>query len=285
MRTFVSVLGLVAGLLILSPAAGASLHPPAESEEPVEASSPDTHDHPAGTPDQDHPAAVQDHAHPADTPAHEHSAPAGDADAMDTPAHAHAPQEAHDHHAGEHSAGADPCAGGAEDDLHGAAATTAGGHAHWGDHGPQNDFERAIAATGALHPVAVHFPVALILVAGLAQILAWLQPQAPWTHSVRYLVWTAAAGGLAAGLLGWAHAGPPATGEAGLMAWHRWIGTVMTVVLLVTAGLFEAAERGAGRSVRVAAVALLFASATVVAVNAFLGGSLAHGGLRHLIGG
>lgn len=169
-------------------------------------------------------------------------------------------------------------------DHHG-EAEGAGGHFHWGDHGPQTELEQTIANIGVLHSLAVHFPIALALAATLAQILFLVTGQASLAHTVRFLAWTAALGGLAAGLLGWAHAGPVATGEAGVMAWHRWIGTGLTFGLFAVAGAAEWHQRQPSSLARWSLTLLVLTAALAVSVNGFLGGALAHGGLRHLIGG
>ena len=181
-----------------------------------------------------------------------------------------------DHHAGE--------ANDAIADHHGPGAQP-GGHAHWGDHGPQNDFERTIAKTGALHSVAVHFPIALILAAALAQALGLMTGRAGYADIVRFLVWTAAFGGLATGLLGWAHAGPVTSTEDGIMSIHRWLGTSLTVGLFVVAAAVEWHRRDASATTFWSMNVLVFGAALAVAINGFLGGSLAHGGLAHLMGG
>lgn len=223
------------------------------------------------------------------SPPHEHGSPVPHDNSDSTP-HVHGASSAiTDHHGSDsearatddHHAGED---GGAIGDHHGPGAET-GGHAHWGDNGPQTDLERAIAKTGALHSVAVHFPIALILAAALAQALGLMRGQASYTAIVRFLVWTAAFGGLAAGLLGWAHAGPVASSEDGIMSIHRWLGTSLALGLFIVAGVAEWKHRSGQPVAALALTALLFGAAIGVTVNGFLGGSLAHGGLAHLMGG
>lgn len=167
--------------------------------------------------------------------------------------------------------------------AHEGEASGGSGHAHWGDHGPRTELEQTIANVGVLHSLAVHFPIALILAAALAQLLVLVTGQASLAQTVRFLAWTGALGGLAAGLLGWAHAGPVATGEAGVMAWHRWIGTGLTLGLFVVAGAAEWYHRQPTAVSRWTLSLFVFAAAATVSINGFLGGALAHGGLRHLL--
>ncbi|WP_421789226.1 DUF2231 domain-containing protein [Hyphobacterium sp.] len=166
-----------------------------------------------------------------------------------------------------------------------AAADVAGGHAHWGDHGPQTDLERAIAKAGALHSVAVHFPIALVLVAALAHAIGLTTGRPGYAETVRFLVWTAAFGGFAAGVLGWAHAGPAASTETGIMSIHRWLGSGLAVGLFALAGSVEWHRRTQNAVAFWTMNLILFLAVLAVLTNAFLGGSLAHGGLAHLMGG
>ena len=69
------------------------------------------------------------------------------------------------------------------------------------------------------------------------------------------------------------------------MAAHRWIGTALTAGLFAVAVLVELRSRRPGALTDWLAGTAILAGAALVAVNGFLGGSLAHGGLRHLMGG
>tara|TARA_R110000744_G_scaffold91550_3_gene177630 strand:- start:58870 stop:59769 length:900 start_codon:yes stop_codon:yes gene_type:complete len=167
---------------------------------------------------------------------------------------------------------------GAAQDAHGTA-----GHSHWGDNGANTPVEKALESLGVFHPLLVHFPIALILAAALAQALNLAGVRASNADTVRFLVWTGAFGGLAAGLFGWAHAGPMASDEAGIMLAHRWIGSSLTLGLFAVAAAVEWNRKSpSGQSAIIMNLAL-FTAAAAVAVNGFLGGSLAHGGVNHLM--
>lgn len=276
-RRFLGALALTLAIGVTLP--NAMAHPPAdhdEAEQTSEAASDtppnavESHDD-AGSPPHEHGDAVP-HDNSDSTP-HGHDASATAMDHHGSNPEAHATDG---HHAGED---AGPAA-----DHHGPGAET-GGHAHWGDNGPQTDLERAIAKAGALHSVAVHFPIALILAAALAQTLGLITGRVGYADIVRFLIWTAAFGGLAAGLLGWAHAGPIASTEDGIMSIHRWLGTGLTLGLFFVAGAAEWKHRSGQPVAVMSLTVLLFGAAAAVAINGFLGGSLAHGGLAHLMGG
>jgi uncharacterized membrane protein len=261
-------------------------HPPQEHEPVTEAQSAesptaanaarDHHDEP-GTPPHDH----DDSALPsssADAGGHDHhqavegERPTSQADET-SPAHDHAHQ----------GSAVDPCGGG--DDHHAGPEGASGGHAHWGDHGPRNAFERALAALGVFHAVAVHFPIALILAAALAQAMNLVREKDAYADIVRFLVWTGALGGVAAGFLGWAHAGPMASAEVGVMLTHRWLGTGLAFGLWLVVAAVEWRRRNPSALPSLVLNISVFGAAAAVSLNGFLGGSLAHGGLRHLMGG
>ena len=235
--------------------------------------------HPPSTVDTPPPAPVADHHDAPDAPPHDHPDPAP-ADPVDD--HAHGPQSEAGHH---QAADAADHHGDAETTDHHGDGESPGGHSHWGDHGPQTELEQTIANTGVLHPLAVHFPIALILAAALAQIMVLATDRPGLAQTVRFLIWTGALGGLAAGLLGWAHAGPVATGEDGVMSVHRWLGTGVMAGLLALAGIAEWHRRQPGTASALTLNVVLFAAAIAVSVNGFLGGALAHGGLMHLFNG
>lgn len=166
-----------------------------------------------------------------------------------------------------------------EEGHHGGA-----GHSHWGDNGANTPFEKSMERLGVYHPLLVHFPIALILAAALAQALNLAGVRGTNGDTVRFLVWTGALGGLAAGLLGWAHAGPMASDEAGIMLAHRWIGSSLAVGLFGVAAAVEWHRKSASGLSAFVMNLSLFAAAAAVAINGFLGGSLAHGGVSHLMG-
>tara|TARA_R110002051_G_scaffold68434_6_gene123426 strand:+ start:21897 stop:22724 length:828 start_codon:yes stop_codon:yes gene_type:complete len=190
--------------------------------------------------------------------------------------HEHGAEAAEDHHdeALPHEHG-----GEGEEGHHGGA-----GHSHWGDNGANTPLEKSIESLGVYHPLLVHFPIALILAAALAQALNLAGVRVTNADTVRFLVWTGALGGLAAGLLGWAHAGPMASDEAGIMLAHRWIGSSLAVGLFGVVAAVEWHRKSASGLSGFVMNLSLFAAAAAVAINGFLGGSLAHGGMNHLMG-
>lgn len=122
---------------------------------------------------------------------------------------------------------------------------------------------------GKLHPLVVHFPVALVLVAGLGAVLG--RRVASLAAAVPVLAALGAFGAVGATLTGWAFAvGESAAGDtAVLLERHRWSGTIAAVVVVVAA---LALRRPGARQAPWLVIAGL-----VVAVTAHLGGTLVFG--------
>ncbi len=180
-----------------------------------------------------------------------------------------------------HKGGGHDEAGGGHDEEMG---EDAGGHSHWGISPDSTPFAKTMAYFGKFHPLVVHFPIALFLIAGFAQVLNIRSKDSSYDKTVTLLVWVGALGALGAGLLGWAHSGPVQAGENTLMSSHRWIGTGLLIGGLITAFIMTKAKAAqASLSSNKAFNFFLFAMAIGVAINGFLGGSLAHGGIKHLM--
>lgn len=138
---------------------------------------------------------------------------------------------------------------------------------------------RVFAWLGKFHPLAVHFPIAMVMSAVLAELMLMITRQ-PWYGSAaRFGVWAGGAMALIAAVLGWLMAGIQLDDPSGIMTAHRWIGTgaalwaVIIIVLCRRAYCDPRGTRGIMRSYRVA----LLVGALAVALNGFLGGALVYG--------
>jgi uncharacterized membrane protein len=140
-----------------------------------------------------------------------------------------------------------------------------------------------MAGIGKYHPLVVHFPIALFLTAALAQAMLLRGSSFSSSGTVRFMVWMGLISVIGAGLLGWAHSGPPQPAEAPVMFSHRWIGTSMLAVAALTVWLMEKARSGSSSQTNLLFNLSLFLMAALVAINGFLGGALAHGGIKHLL--
>lgn len=140
-------------------------------------------------------------------------------------------------------------------------------------------WQRALRWIGRFHPVSTHFPVALMLVAVLAEGLAWWTGRASWQQTVRFLVIVAALGAVATGVLGWINAAFTSyVGQnAAILTWHRWLGTATAVWALVCAALAVMDECREGTPARQRFRGALLAGAALVSVTGFLGSALIYG--------
>lgn len=155
-----------------------------------------------------------------------------------------------------------------------------GEHAH--SDNAVNGFD-LIDFLGRLHPAAVHFPIALFLVAALAELIVVLNPTAGVGSSVRFLVWTGAAGGIVAASLGWLAGGMRMSDRSEILGLHRWTGTGIAIAGLAVALLSGAAV---GSPKRDAFRIILGAIAIAILFQGYLGAELSlgpdHMGLNHL---
>jgi len=135
-------------------------------------------------------------------------------------------------------------------------------------------FSRAVRLIGRLHPPSVHFPIALVVAALLAEVLGGRARRLAGASRFCILVAAACAPFVAA--LGWIHAA--VEGRTGsTLDLHRWLGVATALGTLVLAWLserrFRGAAPGADRAFRVA----LVACAVLVGIAAHFGGTLVYG--------
>lgn len=143
---------------------------------------------------------------------------------------------------------------------------------------------------GQLHPLLVHFPIALALLAAGVLVCTLLRPSERWRTAVRLLIHSSAAGALLATAAGWVLAGQNffAGREAQLFDLHSLGGYGVTVAL-VTASLLQLgsgqrAEGGTGGARVMASHMLVVLAAIGVSGVGYLGGELVHGE-NHLVTG
>lgn len=121
---------------------------------------------------------------------------------------------------------------------------------------------------GRFHPIAVHFPVALILTAGLTELSAVLRRKPIWHEFSRFCITLGALGALVAMPLGWLAGGAP--GSDILTEWHRWLG-VATYFASTSSALLV--RTNGPMAYRIS----LLASVVLVTATGHLGGLLTHG--------
>ena len=136
--------------------------------------------------------------------------------------------------------------------------------------------DRILRLVGKFHLLMIHFPIALVLAAGIGEILSlWRRSSTP-SESVRFCLLVAALAAIPTASLGWLHAAAGnGVGSPQLLLAHRWFGTTAAVWLVVTA---VCSERDSRRGVRTRSLRLLLMSGILLtALTAHLGGRLAHG--------
>ena len=139
---------------------------------------------------------------------------------------------------------------------------------------PPEGVPRPLAWLGKFHPLAVHFPIAMLIAAALSELLLMRTGHELFLHSTRFAVWVGSLGALAAATLGWFFAGFRIADEEWLMTTHRWLGTSASALAPVVLFLCERAYRSSERQAfRLA----LFPLAAVVALTGFFGGALLYG--------
>jgi uncharacterized membrane protein len=133
-----------------------------------------------------------------------------------------------------------------------------------------------MAFIGRLHPLLIHFPIALVIAAALAEGAAIVTGNKAWR--------TVAVGNVRAGAIfaffaiiaGWCLARGPDTETSPLLEWHRWLGTVAAGPTLAAAFATGDVGRRSPSGVWIYRIAL-FAAGILVAVTGHLGGLLVWG--------
>ena len=139
--------------------------------------------------------------------------------------------------------------------------------------------KRAFRLIGKFHPVSTHFPVALMMVAVLAESLAWWTRRDSWLQTVRFLVIVGALGAVSAAVLGWINAsfqnyvGQGAT----TLLWHRWLGTFAALWCVLCASLVVLSECREGSPERQRFRGTLLVGAALIGAAGFLGSALIYG--------
>ena len=134
---------------------------------------------------------------------------------------------------------------------------------------------------GAMHPAAVHFPIALFLVAAILEIAALTLRRPVLIQGTRVIIALAAFSALAAVALGWFAMGLPGKEDA-THTYHRWLGTSIAALGLLSWWAKEHWVRKPGRGRELMYVGVLTLTAAAVIINGLLGGMLTHG-MKHLM--
>ncbi len=139
--------------------------------------------------------------------------------------------------------------------------------------------KRIVEFFGHYHPAIVHFPVALIIAAALAELIGLRWRKFPAEPIAGFSLAIAAPGALVACASGWILAGMQEfTGaQAQLIFLHRWIGIATAVSALVCLALWQANRRRPRSGVRPFYLVAVFGTALLVTITGHLGATLVYG--------
>jgi uncharacterized membrane protein len=122
--------------------------------------------------------------------------------------------------------------------------------------------------TGRLHPLLVHFPIALVLVAAVAE-LVFVTTRFPQWHTVAVAnVRAGAAFGVASAGAGWLLASSRLVEASPALEWHRWLGLAAAVAAIAAALATSEMDRSP-RRLWLYRVALFWAAALVAVAGHF----------------
>lgn len=128
----------------------------------------------------------------------------------------------------------DPGTGGADAAAHGANGDRTMSAAQMMQHKiEENRLTSFSDLLARLHPIAAHFPIALFLVAALAEFALIFRPSLGLHSIVRFLVAGGAIGGLGSAAFGWFAAGWRLSDRSETLTIHRWNGTAIAVAGLL----------------------------------------------------
>ena len=133
-----------------------------------------------------------------------------------------------------------------------------------------------MAFIGRLHPLLIHFPIALVIAAALAEVAAMVTADERWRTVAVGNVRAGAVFALLAAVAGWRLALAPDLEGSPLLEWHRWLGTVAAGAALAAALATGGIRRRSALGVLTYRTAL-FAAGTLVAVTGHFGGLLVWG--------
>jgi len=135
---------------------------------------------------------------------------------------------------------------------------------------------RQMAFVGRLHPLLIHFPIALVLAAFASEAAAILTGRAAWRGFAIASVRAAAVFATLAAFAGWHLANDPIADGGPLLEWHRWLALSGTGAVVLAAVASTRLQHGS-TAVRWGYRLSLVLAAALVGIAAHLGGLLVWG--------
>lgn len=117
---------------------------------------------------------------------------------------------------------------------------------------------------GRLHPLFVHFPIALVIIAAGAEVAAAVTGLSRYRAVAIVNIRVAAVFVVPAAVAGWWLVPALGLGPTPVVAWHRWLGTVAACATVVAALATWPAERDSIRKTWSFRLAMITAAAFIV---------------------
>jgi len=132
---------------------------------------------------------------------------------------------------------------------------------------------------GEFHPIAVHFPIALLLTASFLEVVSiWFKDHAGLRFAIIVNLTLGTLGAVVAATLGWidaAHIGME-TDLKPVLLWHRWLGTAVAIGALITMALWYRTRSKAGSGLWLYRI-VLWMLAVMLGITGHLGALLVYG--------
>ena len=144
----------------------------------------------------------------------------------------------------------------------------------------ETGFGRFLFWLGKLHPAAVHFPIALLLGAALAELISLRRNASFFQDAGRFCLWLGTLGAVGAAMLGWFYGGFRLVDDETILTFHRWNGTGIAMLALLALWLLERGVREQS-SQRGRYQIVLLVIALMVGTNGYLGGLMVYGPEQH----
>jgi uncharacterized membrane protein len=129
---------------------------------------------------------------------------------------------------------------------------------------------------GRLHPLLVHFPIGLVLIAAVAEIVAIATHRREWRVVAVANVRAGAVFAVAAAIAGWLLSSAPGVEASATLEWHRWLGAMAATGAVAAALATTGADEPSPMAQWIYQITL-FVAAACVAVTGHLGGILVWG--------
>jgi uncharacterized membrane protein len=136
-----------------------------------------------------------------------------------------------------------------------------------------------LKAAGQLHPAVIHLPIAMLLVAALAEVLRWWKPGPFLENVAAFNLHIGALTAVPAAAMGWWLAAAEGVGPelATTLLWHRWLGISVAVLSVALVGVWHRNRIHPGTALLRLYRAGLILGAGLVSITGHLGGTLVYG--------